>query len=118
LKKQYRKGHSPLNPKCLKLYGIRFRLHRWVNPLDDDEKDGLLIPAIATRGELDEFEQQNIEQAVLWSLNRSFKAEAVFTENFIRWLHKRMYNNVWAWSGEFRKSNKTLVWTNGKYPPS
>jgi fido (protein-threonine AMPylation protein) len=57
---------------------------------------------------LDEFEQQNIEQAVLWSLNRSFKAEAVFTENFIRWLHKRMYNNVWAWSGEFRKSNKNI----------
>ncbi len=30
-------------------------------PLDEEEKDGLLIPAIATRGELDEFEQQNIE---------------------------------------------------------
>ena len=47
-------------------------------PLDEDEKEGLLIKTIATRGELDEFEQQNIEQAVLWSLNRSFKAEAVF----------------------------------------
>ncbi len=77
-------------------------------PLDEDEKDGLLIPTIATRGELDEFEQQNIEQAVLWSLNRSFKAEAVFTEEFIRGLHKRMYNNVWAWAGEFRKSNKNI----------
>ena len=30
-------------------------------PLDEEEKDGLLIPTIATRGELDEFEQQNIE---------------------------------------------------------
>jgi len=57
-------------------------------PLDEDEKDGLLIPTIATRGELDEFEQQNIEQAVLWSLNRSFKADVVFTEDFIRGLHK------------------------------
>ena len=36
-------------------------------PLDEEEKDGLLIPSIATRGELDEFEQQNIEQAVLSS---------------------------------------------------
>ncbi len=26
-------------------------------PLDEDEKDGLLIPAIATRGGLDEFAQ-------------------------------------------------------------
>ena len=29
-------------------------------PLTEEEKDGLLIPSIATRGELDEFEQQNI----------------------------------------------------------
>lgn len=77
-------------------------------PLDEDEKEGLLIKTIATRGELDEFEQQNIEQAVLWSLNRSFKADAVFTEDFIRAVHKRMYNNVWAWAGEFRKTNKNI----------
>jgi len=77
-------------------------------PLDEDEKEGLLIPTIATRNELDEFEQQNIEQAVLWSLKRSFKTEAVFTEKFIKALHKRMYGNVWAWAGEFRKTNKNI----------
>jgi hypothetical protein len=47
-------------------------------PLDENEKEVLLSPTIATRGELDEFEQQNIEQAVLWTLSRSFKADAVF----------------------------------------
>ena len=77
-------------------------------PLDEEEKDGLLIPTIATRGELDEFEQQNIEQAVQWTLGRSFKPEMVFTENFIRMVHKRMYANVWAWAGEFRKTNKNI----------
>jgi len=77
-------------------------------PLDEDEKEGLHIPTIATRGELDEFEQQNIEQAVQWSLGRSFKAEAVFTEDFVRVLHGRMYGNVWAWAGEFRKTNKNI----------
>ena len=77
-------------------------------PLDEDEKEGLRIPTIATRGELDEFEQQNIEQAVQWSLSRSFKADAVFTDDFIRALHKRMYGNVWAWAGEFRKTNKNI----------
>lgn len=77
-------------------------------PLDEDEKEGLLIPTIATRGELDEFEQQNIEQAVQWSLGRSLKAENVFTEEFVRALHKRMYGNVWAWAGEFRKTNKNI----------
>jgi Fic-DOC domain mobile mystery protein B len=77
-------------------------------PLDEDEQEGLLIPTIATRGELDEFEQQNIEQAVQWSLGRSFKADTVFTEDFVRALHKRMYNNVWVWAGEFRKTNKNI----------
>ena len=77
-------------------------------PLDEEEKDGLLIPTIATRGELDEFEQQNIEQAVQWTLGRSFKPETVFTEDFIRMVHKRMYADVWAWAGEFRKTNKNI----------
>lgn len=77
-------------------------------PLDEDEKEGLLIKTIATRGELDEFEQQNIEQAVLWTLSRSFKADTVFTEDFLRAVHKRMYSNVWAWAGEFRITNKNI----------
>jgi len=77
-------------------------------PLDEEEKEGLLIPTIATRGELDEFEQQNIEQAVQWSLERSFKPDTVFTEEFVRMVHKRMYADVWAWAGEFRKSNKNI----------
>ncbi len=77
-------------------------------PLDEDEKEGLLIPTIATRGELDEFEQQNIEGAILWTLRRSLKPEVIFTEDFIRSVHKRMYGNVWAWAGEFRKTNKNI----------
>jgi len=77
-------------------------------PLDEEEKDGLLIPTISTRGELDEFEQQNIEQAVQWTIGRSIKPELIFTENFIRRVHTRMYADVWAWAGEFRKTNKNM----------
>lgn len=77
-------------------------------PIDEDEKAGLLIPTIATRGELDEFEQQNIENALLWVAGRSFKPEVVFTEEFIRSVHKRMYKDLWTWAGEFRKSEKNL----------
>ncbi len=77
-------------------------------PIDEDEKAGLLIPTIATRGELDEFEQQNIENAFLWVAGRSFKQEVVFTEEFILSVHKRMYKDVWTWAGEFRKSEKNL----------
>lgn len=88
--------------------GLEIEYSDGQTPLEEEEKDGLLIPIITTRGELDEFEQQNIEQAIQWTMSRSFKAEAVFTEEFIRTIHKRMYSDVWAWAGEFRKTNKNL----------
>lgn len=77
-------------------------------PLDEEEIQGLLLPTIATHGELDEFEQQNIEQAVLWTMGRAFKSKVVFSEDFVRMIHKRMFKNVWAWAGEFRKTNKNI----------
>lgn len=77
-------------------------------PLDEDEKEGLLIPTITTRGELDEFEQKNIEEAMQWSLGRNLKPKAIFTEDFIKQLHQRMYGEVWAWAGHFRKTDKNI----------
>lgn len=77
-------------------------------PLDEEEKEGLLIPTVATREELDEFEQQNIEQAIQWVLMRSFKLDVIFAEAFVRKVHKRMYADLWAWAGDFRKTNKNL----------
>lgn len=77
-------------------------------PIDEDEKEGLLIPTITTRGELDEFEQKNIEEAIQWSLGASFSARSIFTEDFVKLLHKRMYGQVWAWAGHFRKTDKNI----------
>lgn len=77
-------------------------------PLDEEEMQGLLLPTIATHGELDEFEQQNIEQAVLWTMSRTFKSQIIFTEEFVRMVHKRMFAQVWGWAGEFRGTNKNI----------
>jgi Fic-DOC domain mobile mystery protein B len=88
--------------------GLDFRYIAGQTPLDEDEKEGLLIPDIATRGELDEFEQRNIENAIQWTMSRAFKAESLFKEDFIRLLHKKMYGDVWSWAGEFRKTNKNI----------
>jgi hypothetical protein len=41
----------------------------------------LLIETIATKGELDEFEQQNIEEVMQWVFGRKFKAKDVFGYN-------------------------------------
>ncbi|MEO5564863.1 MAG: mobile mystery protein B [Chitinophagaceae bacterium] len=77
-------------------------------PLEEDEKEGLLIKTISTRGELDEFEQQNIEKAVLWTMKRKFKSVDILSESFIKELHRKMYADVWKWAGEFRKTNKNI----------
>lgn len=77
-------------------------------PLDDDEKEGLLIPAISTRGELDEFEQENIERAIQWTMGRSIKPGGIFTDSFVRLVHRRMYGDVWTWAGEFRNTDKNI----------
>ncbi|HNV99111.1 MAG TPA: mobile mystery protein B [Chitinophagales bacterium] len=77
-------------------------------PLDEDEKDALLIDSIVTRGELDEFEQLNIEEAVAWSLGQNFKIEELFTEYFMKHVHKKMFGNVWEWAGKFRKTDKNI----------
>jgi len=88
--------------------GLELKYIYGQTPIDEDEKEGLLIPTIATNGELDEFEQQNIEQAVQWTLKRNFKTQYVFSEGFVKELHRRMYNNVWSWAGNFRKTNKNI----------
>jgi Fic-DOC domain mobile mystery protein B len=77
-------------------------------PLDEEEKEGLLIQSIGTRNELDEFEQQNIEKAIQWAMMNSFKHKTILTEVFIRNVHKRMFNNIWFWAGKFRKTNKNI----------
>ena len=77
-------------------------------PLEEEEKDELKIPTIATRGELDEFEQQNIEESIQWLLTKSLNTKTIFSEQFIKDLHKRMFGNVWTWAGKFRKTNKNI----------
>ena len=88
--------------------GLNFDPDDGQTPLADDEKEGLLIPTVATRGELDEFEQLNIEQAVEWTLRSRFNAEKVFSERFVRELHRRMYGSIWKWAGAFRTTEKNI----------
>ena len=77
-------------------------------PLDEDEKDDLLIKTITTRGELDEFEQLGVEKAIEWTRKRTFGFQQILTEEFVRELHKRMFDGIWKWAGQFRASNKNL----------
>ncbi|MCK5852672.1 mobile mystery protein B, partial [bacterium] len=77
-------------------------------PLDGDENEGLLIKTISTRGELDEFEQLNIEKAIEWTISRKFKTDYILSEQFVKLLHYKMFCDTWLWAGKFRKTNKNI----------
>jgi Fic-DOC domain mobile mystery protein B len=77
-------------------------------PLDEDEKEGLLIKTITTRSELDEFEQLYIEEAKVWLLKTKLDVNRIISEEFIKKLHSRMFSTVWSWAGTYRNSNKNI----------
>ncbi|MBN1251204.1 MAG: mobile mystery protein B [Bacteroidales bacterium] len=77
-------------------------------PISEEEKDELLIKTISTRGELDEFEQLNIEDAIEWTIKQNFKPERILTIDFIKEVHKKMFGKVWGWAGSFRNTNKNI----------
>jgi Fic-DOC domain mobile mystery protein B len=117
--------------------GLNLFYQEGQTPLDEDEKEALKIKSITTQGELNEFEQLNIEKAVHWLLTTRQKPEKVLTEKFIKTLHKKMFGDVWKWAGTYRHTNKNIGvdWTqipiylkqllddtnfwiaNGTYPP-
>jgi len=75
-------------------------------PIDPDEADGLLLTHITSRGELNLWEQRNIADAMDWA--RKTGPTDILNEKFVRDLHRRMFNTVWRWAGEFRRSDKNI----------
>jgi len=80
-------------------------------PLDDIS--GLLRDDVTTRGQLDEAESLNIVSAIEWL--EGGRLPDVFTVEFYRQLHSRMYNDVWSWAGALRSA--TGAQTNVGVPP-
>lgn len=88
--------------------GLKIEYIDGQTPLNEEERDGLRIPSITTREELDEFEQLNIEKAIQWTFGKKLKTEQLFSEKYIKELHKQMYGEVWKWAGTFRTSEKNI----------
>lgn len=88
--------------------GLELEYNNGQTELEEQEKEGLKIKTITSHKELDEYEQLSIERAVEWLITKKFNANQVLSEDFIKSLHRRMYNDVWKWAGHFRKSEKTI----------
>lgn len=80
--------------------GLKLEYIEGQTPIDDDEKEGLLLPTISARGELNEFEQANIVQAIEWTLKNRFSKEEILTEEFLLLVHRKMFGEVWEWAGK------------------
>lgn len=71
-------------------------------PLHPDDADKL-IPPITTVGQLDEWERTNILRAQRWAFNpRVMRSRNPLEEIYLRDLHRRMFDEVWKWAGEYR----------------
>lgn len=75
-------------------------------PLGPDEMLGLKFSHITTRDGLNELEQANIQQGLLW-LARPHGGDILNAE-FIRELHRRMFGDVWKWAGTFRQHETNI----------
>ncbi|MCU0616511.1 MAG: mobile mystery protein B [Gemmatimonadaceae bacterium] len=74
-------------------------------PLDPDELDGLIPPHLRTRADLNQWEARNLERAITWLVDRSFD---VLAPGALESLHRRMFDQTWAWAGVFRRSDKNI----------
>lgn len=77
-------------------------------PLTEEEREGLIIKNISNRGELDEYEQHNIEEAMAWLMGQSIGIDRLLSLAFIKELHYKMFGLIWSWAGTFRLSDKNI----------
>lgn len=77
-------------------------------PLSPEEQADL-IPNLATKEELNDWERQNILEAYTWALSPNNLARRdPFVESYIRDLHRRMFDQTWRWAGAYRTSEKNM----------
>lgn len=81
-----------------------FRYPEDATPLDLNEIEGLIPKHITTQEELNEWESVNILIAESWA----FKQKDILKVEFIKKLHKKMFDKTWKWAGEFRKTDKNI----------
>lgn len=75
-------------------------------PLDPDELAGLIPTTVTTVEALNAYEAENILDALAWLEGQ--RSLAVLDDNFVRDLHRRMFNRTWQWSGQYRTSLKNI----------
>ena len=76
-------------------------------PLSPDELADL-IPNLATKEELNEWERQNILLGREWALADRTGPADLISDWYIRKLHTKMFAETWKWAGKYRRTEKTI----------
>jgi Fic-DOC domain mobile mystery protein B len=67
-----------------------------------------LIPNLATKEELNEWERENILLAREWATSDRTTPLEMVSDQYIRKLHQRMFDETWKWAGQHRLTEKNL----------
>ena len=76
-------------------------------PLASEELAGL-IPNLATKEELNEWERENILLAREWAIRDRTSLLEVISDEYVRKLHRKMFDQTWKWAGKYRRTEKNI----------
>lgn len=78
-------------------------------PLTDEQKAGLRLP-LTTRAELNAAEAESIAKARTWAMVRSrpLTSDQLLREEWLKQLHKRMFDSIWTWAGSYRREDVNI----------
>jgi Fic-DOC domain mobile mystery protein B len=76
-------------------------------PLSPEELADL-IPSLGSREELNEWERANILEGRAWAIAANTKAKDLLSDNYIRLLHRKMFDQTWEWAGSYRQTEKNI----------
>ena len=74
--------------------------------LSPTELKGIKLSHISNMSELDQAEQMNISQGLLWL--KSQKQIDFLNESFLLKLHHQLFGQVWKWAGKYQTSEKNI----------
>jgi Fic-DOC domain mobile mystery protein B len=76
-------------------------------PLSTEELADL-IPSLATKEELNEWERENILRAKEWATRDRTSPNDMVSDKYIRILHQKMFDQTWKWAGQYRRTEKNI----------
>lgn len=76
-------------------------------PLSPEELADL-IPSLATKEELNEWERENILLAREWATSDRTSPIDMVSDQYIRKLHEKMFDETWKWAGQYRLTEKNI----------